>query len=184
MKEQRLFKILIGGDAAVGKTTLLYRYVDGIFKNDTTMTVGVEVRVKEVELESTKCQLQLWDLGGQQRFRFLMSNYVPGANGGVVLFDTTSMSSFVNIKKWTQLFRHKNKSLPIILVATKCDLEAYSIVKDYYANLKRKQLNMLDYIKTSAKTGLNVDTVFKSLAQTLIDNEKKGKKRKSLSKRD
>lgn len=171
MKKQRLLKILIGGNASVGKTTLLYRYIDGVFKEDTTMTVGVEFRVKEVELESTKCQLQLWDLSGQQRFRFMMEKYVPGADGALVLYDTTSMSSFVSIKKWTQLFRSKNKSLPIILVATKCDLEDYSIVKDYYAKLKVKKLNMLEYIKTSAKTGLNVKTVFKDLAQALVDNE-------------
>ncbi|MGV9206275.1 MAG: Rab family GTPase [Promethearchaeia archaeon] len=176
MKEQRLLKILIGGDASVGKTTLLYRYVDGVFKEDTTMTVGVEFRVKEVELESTKCQLQLWDLGGQERFRFLMEKYVSGADGALVLYDTTSMSSFISIRKWAQLFRRKNESLPIVLVATKCDLEDYSIVKDYYADLKRKKLKMLDYIKTSAKTGLNVNTVFKCLAKNLIENEKKKKK--------
>jgi small GTP-binding protein len=169
MKKQVLLKTLIAGDSGVGKTTLVHRYVRGEFIDSTTITVGVEFLLKEVEIaQNTSCHLQLWDIGGQERFRFMVKEYIPGARGALLLFDTTSWKSFVNIDKWTQLLRIYNKKLPIVLVATKYDLKEFSMVADYYAELKQKKLNMIDYIKTSSKTGLNVDDVFEILANHLI----------------
>lgn len=169
MKKQVLLKTLIAGDGRVGKTTLVHRYVRGEFINSTTITVGVEFLLKEVEIDqNTSCHLQLWDIGGQERFRFMVKQYIPGARGALLLFDTTSWKSFVNIDKWTQLLRIYNKKLPIVLVATKYDLKEFSMVADYYAELKQKKLNMIDYIKTSSKTGLNVGKVFEILSNHLI----------------
>jgi len=169
MKKQVLLKTLIAGDGRVGKTTLVHRYVRGEFIDSTTITVGVEFLLKEVEIDhNTSCHLQLWDIGGQERFRFMVKQYIPGARGALLLFDTTSWKSFVNIDKWTQLLRIYNKKLPIVLVATKYDLKEFSMVADYYAELKQKKLNMIDYIKTSSKTGLNVGKVFEILSNHLI----------------
>ncbi|MBD3254759.1 MAG: GTP-binding protein [Candidatus Lokiarchaeota archaeon] len=170
MKKRVLYKVLVAGDANVGKTTLVHRYVDGIFIDSATMTIGVEFVMEEIPINDVQVQLQIWDIGGQQRFRFMVEKYIPGAKGALLLFDTTNMTSFVNIEKWTKILRTHDESLPIILVATKCDLEEYSIVRDYYPELKQKKLNMLDYIKTSAKTGLNVEEVFKVLAKHLVNH--------------
>lgn len=169
MKKQVLLKTLIAGDSAVGKTTLLHRYIKGEFIDSKTITIGVDFFLKEVEIDNqTNCHLQLWDIGGQERFRFMVKKYIPGARGALLLFDTTSWKSFVNIDKWTQLLRIYDKSLPIVLVATKYDLKEFSMVADYYAELKQKKLNMIDYIKTSSKTGLNINEVFKILAKNII----------------
>lgn len=173
MKKQVLLKTLIAGDSGVGKTTLVHRYVKGKFIDSTTITVGVEFFLKEVEInQRTNCHLQLWDIGGQERFRFMVKKYIPGARGALLLFDTTNWKSFVNIDKWTQLLRIYDKNLPILLVATKYDLKDFSMVADYYADLKKKKLNMINYVKTSSKTGLNVEDVFKVLAKHLIDESK------------
>ncbi len=169
-KKQIVLKILVGGDAGVGKTTLLNRFTNGEFIDSSKMTVGAGFFSKFLELETVICQLQLWDVAGQERFRFLIDTYIPGARGALILYDTTSMTSFVNIQKWVQLVRQKNRKLPIIMVGTKADLEEFSIVSDYYAKLTQKKLNMLDYVKTSSKTGLNVDKSFEILAKYILSN--------------
>jgi small GTP-binding protein len=120
MKKQVLLKTLIAGDASVGKTTLCHRYITGEFINAITMTVGVEFLLKEIEvINNISCHLQIWDIGGQDRFRHMVKEYIPGARGALLLFDTTNWTSFVNIDKWTQLLRIYDKKLPIVLVATR-----------------------------------------------------------------
>ncbi len=173
MKKQVLLKTLIAGDASVGKTTLVHRFLEGKFIDTTTMTVGVEFFLKEIELENNiTCHLQIFDIGGQERFRYMVKEYIPGARGALLLFDTTSWKSFVNIDKWTQLLRIYDKNLPILLLATKYDLKEYSMVADYYAELKQKKLNMIDYIKTSSKTGLNVGKGFNILTEHIVNQQK------------
>ena len=169
MKRQYLFKILIAGDASVGKTTLAHRFVDGKFIDTSEMTIGVDFLLKQIQCEDIICQLQLWDIGGQTRFRFLVDKYIPGARGALLLFDITSMPSFVNIAKWVQILRIQDPNLPIVLVGTKYDLEEFTMVGDYYAELTRKRFNMIDYVKTSAKNGLNIDNVFTTLTEYLVE---------------
>lgn len=173
MKRQFFFKVLIAGDASVGKTTLVHRYVEGVFIDTATMTVGVDFLLTKLEIEDVVCQLQLWDIGGQERFRFMVDKYIPGAAGALLLFDITSMPSFVNIAKWVQILRTHDHKLPIVLVGTKYDLEEFSMVGDYYAELTKKRFQMIDYQKTSAKIGLNVEGVFDLLVRNLI--QKSGK---------
>ncbi len=164
-----MFKILVAGDASVGKTTLLHRFVEGGFIDTTTMTIGVDFLMKQFKMNNILVSLQLWDLGGQERFRFMVEQYTRGAHGALLLFDVTSMASFISIDKWQQLLRKRNEELPIILVGTKYDLEEFSMVADYYAKLTQKRFNMINYVKTSAKWGLNVDDVFILLVKFLIN---------------
>ena len=173
MKRQFFFKLLIAGDASVGKTTLVHRFVDEVFVDTTTMTLGVDFLLRQIDFEDSTAQLQLWDIGGQVRFRFMVDKFIPGAAGALLLFDITSMPSFVNIAKWVQILRTHDHKLPIMLVGTKYDLEEFSMVGDYYAELTKKRFQMIDYVKTSAKMGLNVDGTFDLLVRYLI--QKSGK---------
>jgi Ras-related protein Rab-1A len=170
MKKKVVLKILITGDSQVGKTTLLYRYIEDEFVDTTTMTVGVEFSYKELQFNNTIVQLQIWDIGGQERFRFMVDKYIKGAHGALLLFDTTSMKSFVNVKKWERLLRKENSDLPILLVGTKADLDEFSVVQDYYPELTAKKLEMVDYLKTSSKLGLKVDEAFKILCKDILNN--------------
>ncbi|TXT61762.1 MAG: Small GTP-binding domain protein [Promethearchaeota archaeon] len=171
MKKKVVLKILITGDSQVGKTTLLYRYIEDEFIDTTTMTVGVEFNYKELQFDNTITQLQLWDVGGQERFRFMVDKYIKGADGALLLFDTTSMKSFVNVKRWEDLLRKENSDLPIVLVGTKADLDEFSVVQDYYPKLTAKKLEMVDYLKTSSKLGLKVDDAFEILCKEILDNK-------------
>ena len=119
MQKYFLFKILVGGDGGVGKTTLLRRYVNGKFDDSTIMTVGVDFFVKEISLNfnnsKMKCSLQLWDLGGQKQFRHLMSSYVMGARGALLLIDLTRLPEIKAVLEWVNIIRMHDIDIPIIL---------------------------------------------------------------------
>jgi small GTP-binding protein len=176
MKQLMALKFVVLGDGGVGKTTLLHRYVEGRFMDTSTMTIGVEFLTKQIELNSTNSQsylinLILWDISGQMRFRFMIERYMRGAAGALILFDITNMTSFVNIEKWVQLTKKYYRNLPMVLIAAKCDLEEFSMVADIYAKKTQTRFGMVDFIKTSSKTGLNVDTAFESLVDYVIKSK-------------
>ncbi|MHA1660250.1 MAG: GTP-binding protein [Promethearchaeota archaeon] len=169
--KQIVLKLLMLGDGGVGKTTLLHRYVKRIFLDSTTMTIGVEFLTKQIMLDSLVCQLVLWDITGQQRFRHLIEQYMKGASGALILFDITNMTSFVNIGKWMSLVRKYYERLPVILIAAKCDLEEFSMVGDLYAKKTQKRFEMIDHVKTSSKTGLNVDLAFETITKYVLKSK-------------
>ncbi len=170
--KQIALKFLVLGDGGVGKTTLLHRYVKGKFLNTATMTIGVEFLSKQIQMNGIICQLILWDISGQDRFRFMIDKYMRGASGALLLFDTTNMTSFVNIGKWVNLVRKYYQNLPILLIAAKCDLEEFSIVGDIYAKKTKERFGMVDFIKTSSKSGMNVKLAFETLANYIVQLKK------------
>ena len=95
-----LFKICIFGDGGVGKTTLLNRYVLGLFKDDSKMTIGVDFRMKQLKVNEKIVTLQIWDFAGEERFRFLLPHYITGASGGIFMYDITRYSSLKNLNEW------------------------------------------------------------------------------------
>ena len=164
-----IFKILIAGNASVGKTSLLRRYVDGMFDESSIMTVGVDFYTKKITFDNSQCNLQLWDLGGQERFRHLLDNFVMGARGALLLFDLTRMPIIRDILEWVNIARLHDINLPIILVGAKLDLDDLIAVDDDSAINLKNTFNMIDYIKTSAKTGYNVEKVFEIISKQLIN---------------
>lgn len=167
-----VFKILVAGDGGVGKTTLLRRYVDRTFDESTIETVGVDFFLKQFENETGACSLQLWDLGGQERFRHLLEDFIMGARGALLLFDLTRMPNINDLLNWVNILRIHDFNLPILLVGTKLDLEDAIAVDDESGFNIKNAFNMLDYIKTSSKTGHNVDLVFDVMVKDLIAKNK------------
>ena len=169
-----VIKVLIGGNGGVGKTSLLNRYVSGTFVKKFSMTVGVAFYNKSFNLSfnssSAVCSLQLWDLGGQERFRFLITNYVLGAKLGLILFDITNFTSFDDVKKWERLLRSRDKELPLLLVGTKCDLIDAFTIEDADALALAKKLKCFGYLKTSSRYGVNIDKVFKFASEYYLKN--------------
>ncbi len=173
MEESYLFKIVIGGQGAVGKTTLLHRYLNGTFLQHSGMTIGVAFHAKQFSLEGVqkKVKLSLWDLGGQERFRFLQANYSKGAKAAVVFFDMTRIGTMMQVREWVDMFRsHAGADIPIILGGTKLDLVPPEQVEDvnHLARETVSELGLDCCIPTSSKTGENVDLIFQSITDTLI----------------
>jgi small GTP-binding protein len=167
------FKIMVGGDGGVGKTTLLRKYVTGTFSTDTHMTIGIEFHVKQMVHEGQPYSLQLWDLGGQDRFRFMLSSYCLGATGALLLFDLTRMSSLDDLGEWvSEVLRKQNPALPILCCGTKADVvEDRSVPYDMGVSTA-KALNCFGYAEVSAKTGQNVERVFELLVDKIIKTKK------------
>ncbi|MHA2036746.1 MAG: Rab family GTPase [Promethearchaeota archaeon] len=166
-----IFKIITGGDGGVGKTTLLYRYVEGKFLINTKATLGVEFFWKVFVTEGKKLDLQLWDFGGQQVFRHILKNYATGANGALLLFDLTSESSLEQIDEWVDIFRENEPNLPIIFLGTKLDLTDLIIVEDKDALHFKEKYDFIDYIKVSSKTDENVNLAFQLLVNEIIKHQ-------------
>ncbi len=168
MPKHFLFKVLTAGEGGVGKTTLLRRYIEGQFIADTKLTVGVEFFVKELDVDDNHCTLQLWDFGGQERFRFLLKNYVKGAKGAFLMFDLTRIDTVRTFEEWVGILRSSVPDLPILLVGTKLDLEDQILLDEEYIKELRDEYKLFDYMKISSKTGQNVNEIIEVLVRRIL----------------
>jgi len=168
MVKTKVLKTLIAGEGGVGKTTLLHRYIDGYFMKDTKMTIGVEFHLKELTIDDKKVLLQLWDFGGQERFRFLLKSYAKGAKGAIIMFDLTRPITLENIEDWVNICRGDQSDFPILFVGSKVDLtELINIKEDFIFEFLDK-FDLFNYLRVSSKTGQNVELTFELLAKEII----------------
>ncbi|MFW9901211.1 MAG: Rab family GTPase [Candidatus Thorarchaeota archaeon] len=170
MEKPILLKVITAGDGGVGKTTLLYRYIEGKFLVDTKMTIGVEFFLKELKIDGKKILLQVWDFGGQDHFRPLLSNYATGARGALMLFDLTRPSSLSRIDQWVNICRQNNPGIPIIFLGTKLDLIDVNTIREEFALKYMEKYDFFNYLEISSKTGKNVNLAFELLAKELVKN--------------
>ncbi len=171
---QKVLKIIVGGDGGVGKTTLLKQFCYDQYCDDQTLTVGNEIFVKKAKIEEHPLFLQIWDLGGQDRFRFMLSEFLKGAAGAIIAFDVKRRKSFLDLKEWIQMFRETNDELPILLIATKKDLGYHPTLNEDIAKSLVEEYGLITFVEISSKDNLNVDLPFKVLLKHLMDcNEEK-----------
>ncbi|MFW9827624.1 MAG: Rab family GTPase [Candidatus Thorarchaeota archaeon] len=164
------FKILLLGDASVGKTSFTKRYCYNIFNPSERLTIGVDFHVKTIELNEKKIKLQLWDVGGEERFRFLLPTYCLGANAAFLLYDITRPSTLDNISEWLNIVRQKGGPIPIMLVGAKLDLEKSQrqIDRDYGIQIAEKN-EMASFVEISAKENVNVEEAFQVLTDLTLE---------------
>jgi small GTP-binding protein len=165
-----LLKVITCGEGGVGKTTLLHRYIEGEFLTETLMTIGVEFHLKEINIEERRILLQVWDFGGQDHFRSLLTSYARGARGALLLFDLTRPSSLNKIDQWVDICRRENPDIPIIFLGTKLDLKDQITIDDTFALYFKEKFGFFDYLKISSKTGENVNKAFELLAKKLVSD--------------
>jgi len=166
-----VFKIVTAGDGGVGKTTLLHRYVTNIFLSDTSMTIGVQLHLKQLVLEGTTYTLQLWDLGGQERFRFVLPQYVNGARGALLVFDLTRVQSTFDLESsWLPVLRGGNPNLPVLLVGTKKDMISPSnpMIDPAIPEKLVKDNHLYGYMEVSSESGENVEQTFIMLLEAML----------------
>ncbi len=135
------------------------------------MTIGVEFFLKEVEINNHHCTLQLWDFGGQQRFRFLLESYVLGAKGALLLFDLTRPITLEKLEQWIEICRKNDPDLPILFLGTKTDLVDDIMVADDYALEFKEAFNLFDFLKVSSKSGDNVHIAFDLLTKKILERQ-------------
>ena len=169
-----IFKVLLIGNSDVGKSSLILRYVDQIWNDVFVPTIGVDFKVKSLEIEKKSIKLQIWDTAGQERFRNVISSYFKGAHGILLIFDITSRGSFKELENWLgEVERNASSQILKILIGNKCDLEEErEISKDEGEAFAMR--NGMQYIETSAKINTNVNEAFEALAKIMVEyNNKK-----------
>ncbi|MFX1236974.1 MAG: Rab family GTPase [Promethearchaeota archaeon] len=164
------FKIMMLGDASVGKTSLTIRYISGNFLEDLKLTIGVDFYSKIIKFMEKSVKLQIWDFGGEKRFRFLLSQYCKGANGAFFLYDTTNKQSLEHLSDWTQIVREHAGNIPIILVGSKSDLKEFKVVEEEEGIRSTRKYNLAGFIELSSKTGENVAEAFNQMTTILFQN--------------
>eukprot|EP01029_Cantina_marsupialis_P004214 TRINITY_DN141_c0_g1_i1.p1 TRINITY_DN141_c0_g1~~TRINITY_DN141_c0_g1_i1.p1 ORF type:complete len:221 (+),score=53.80 TRINITY_DN141_c0_g1_i1:106-768(+) len=172
-------KVLLIGDSAVGKSSLLARYADNEYNPNFITTIGVDFRICSFEHKDKAVKLHTWDTSGQERFQAITSTYYRGSDGIIMVYDLTDPDSLVNIKtRWLPMIdRYAKRGVKLILVGNKCDL----IDEDGTIPNTRQEIDTdlidqlceernMTHIKTSAKEGLCVNGAFFSLIDTVIDS--------------
>jgi small GTP-binding protein len=125
MSYDYLFKLIIVGDSGVGKSSLLKRFIDGLFNSNYDLTIGVEFGAKIIDIQDKKIKLQLWDTAGQESFRSLTKSYYRGSAGIILVYDITKRQSFTNLESWIKDIESVNKTnVPIMVIGNKVDLYA------------------------------------------------------------
>ncbi|MHA2038000.1 MAG: Rab family GTPase [Promethearchaeota archaeon] len=164
------YKISIFGDRDVGKTTLVNRYITNEFHEKIQVTLGASIHVKILEVENGKITLQVWDFGGQRRFRFMISSYARGSAGGIFMFDLTNYESLIALNEWLPEFGKSVRSIPLIMVGSKLDLEQQRVIKKDEVLDMMKSYKFYKYIECSSKTGENVESVFRELVSKILED--------------
>ncbi len=162
----RVFKIIVGGDGGIGKTTLLKVLCGECYANQN-MTIGFEIFTKKVVSDRHKDTLQIWDLSGQDHFRFLLPDYFKGAHGVVLGFDMSRRTSFLNLRTWMTILMSKCPEAPIILIATKSDLGYHPTLSRSLAEDFVIKFNIIDLVEVSAKNHINIEQPFKKLVESI-----------------
>jgi len=163
-----IFKVLLLGDSSVGKTCFLLRYSDDTFVENHISTIGLDYRLKMINLADNKIvKMQIWDTAGQDRFRAITKNYYKGAHGIILMFDVTSNLSFNNIKNWLlQIKENTSDKIQIVLVGNKIDaINRRAVSKEEAEKLAREY--SLKYFETSAKENTNVQETFSFLTKEI-----------------
>ncbi|XP_010552997.1 PREDICTED: ras-related protein RABE1d [Tarenaya hassleriana] len=163
-----LIKLLLIGDSGVGKSCLLLRFSDDTFTTSFITTIGIDFKIRTVELDGKRIKLQIWDTAGQERFRTITTAYYRGAMGILLVYDVTDESSFNNIRNWMKnIEQHASDNVNKILVGNKADMDESKRAVPTSKGQALADEYGIQFFETSAKTNYNVESVFLSIARDI-----------------
>ncbi|KAK6943697.1 Small GTPase [Dillenia turbinata] len=174
------------GIRGVGKSCLLLRFSDGSFTTSFITTIGIDFKIRTIELDGKRIKLQIWDTAGQERFRTITTAYYRGAMGILLVYDVTDESSFNNIRNWIRnIEQHASDNVNKILVGNKADMDESKRAVPTSKGQALADEYGIKFFETSAKTNLNVEEVFFSIArdikQRLAETDSKAEKKPLVS---
>jgi Ras-related protein Rab-1A len=161
-----LFKMLLIGDAGVGKSCMLLRYCDDSYSNSYICTIGVDFKIKTIRHNEKTIKLQIWDSAGQERFNAIILSYFRGSHGIIIVYDVTDRMTFDNVDKWIkQCDKYASSNVHKILIGTKNDVPDDKRQVSYEEGKIFAQARGMSFLETSSKNSTNIDKAF----TTLID---------------
>ncbi len=168
------FKISVVGDRAVGKTSLIDRFVNDKFEGDYIATMGVNITLKNVIMDNIPIQLMLWDIGGAEQWARVRKMFYRGSSGVILVYDVTRPATFLNVTHFLQaLEKTIQKKIPFILLGNKNDLKELKKIQPETAKNLMEAANAVMFFESSAKTGRNVEKAFKLMGKACLDAVKK-----------
>jgi len=166
-----LFILVLIGDSGVGKSCLLLRFADDKWTDSYISTIGVDFKIRTIELDQKTIKLQIWDTAGQERFRTISSTYYRGAHGIIVVYDVTNRVSFDNVQRWlSEIDKYARENVNKLLVGNKADAAEGADSSRQVAmddGKKFAESKDIPFLETSAKTGTFVDTAFLMMAHEI-----------------
>ena len=160
-------QLLMIGDSGVGKTCLLLRYANDSFSPTFITTIGIDFKIKNVDIDGKRIKLQIWDTAGQERFRTITTSYFRGAQGILLVYDVTDRRSFESIRNWvSQIQQHADVHVNKILVGNKCDMLDEKVVSTEEGQKLSKEFG-IDFFECSAKNNINVEQAFIGLGRSV-----------------
>uniref|UniRef100_A0A1J3DPG8 Ras-related protein RABA4b n=1 Tax=Noccaea caerulescens TaxID=107243 RepID=A0A1J3DPG8_NOCCA len=172
-KVDYVFKVVLIGDSAVGKSQLLARFARDEFSMDSKATIGVEFQTRTLVIEEKSVKAQIWDTAGQERYRAVTSAYYRGAVGAMLVYDITKRETFDHIPRWLEELRaHADKNRVIILIGNKSDLEDQRAVPTEDAK-EFAEKEGLFFLETSALNATNVENSFNTLMTQIFNTVNK-----------
>jgi Ras-related protein Rab-5C len=160
IKRKKPSKVVIIGDSNVGKTCIIERFIHNTFEK-TQPTIGAcHFNKKYMDVD-----LDIWDTAGQERFRSMIPMYFKGSKGIIICFDITDVNTFEGAKKWIKEIEQNVEKGRVFLVGNKCDLEDRKVPSEMVSNYAHS--NDYEYIETSAKENINIDVLFKKIAEKI-----------------
>ncbi|CAG0886809.1 unnamed protein product [Cyprideis torosa] len=165
------FKLVLLGESAVGKSSLVLRFVKGQFHEYQESTIGAAFLSQTVCLDDTTVKFEIWDTAGQERYHSLAPMYYRGAQAAIVVYDITNQDTFARAKTWVrELQRQASPNIVIALAGNKADLASKRMVEYEEAQAYAEE-NQLLFMETSAKTAMHVNDIFLAIAQKLPKSE-------------
>lgn len=162
-----LFKLLLIGDSGVGKTCVLFRFSEDAFNSTFISTIGIDFKIRTIELDGKKIKLQIWDTAGQERFRTITTAYYRGAMGIMLVYDITNEKSFENIRNWIRnIEEHASQDVEKMILGNKCDMNDRRMVSKERGE-KLAIEHGIKFMETSAKASINVEEAFFTLARDI-----------------
>lgn len=164
------YKVVLVGDSGVGKTSLILKFVDNIFNEESVSNMGVDCKTKVITVKGKKVALVIWDTAGQERFRTISGSFYNGAKGIIIVYDITDEESFRSVQIWaTEIDRYvQNSDIQQLLVGNKSDLSEKRAVSKTAAEETAEKIQV-KYFETSAKSGENVEKIFETLVQDILE---------------
>ncbi|XP_059312418.1 ras-related protein RABA3-like [Lycium ferocissimum] len=164
-----VFKVVVIGDSAVGKTQVLSRFAKNEFCFDSKSTIGVEFQTRTVSIQSKVIKAQIWDTAGQERYRAVTSAYYRGALGAMLVYDITKRQTFDHVARWVEELRaHADNSIVIMLIGNKADLvDSRAVPTEDAVEFAERQ--GLFFSETSAFSGHNVESAFLKLLEEIFN---------------
>eukprot|EP01134_Creolimax_fragrantissima_P004062 CFRG4062T1 len=162
-----LFKLLLIGDSGVGKTCVLFRFSDDSYNSTFISTIGIDFKIRTIEMDGKKIKLQIWDTAGQERFRTITTAYYRGAMGILLVYDVTCEKSFDNIRQWIKnIEAHASEDVEKMILGNKCDIEDKRAVATERGTALASEYS-IPFLETSAKNNINVEQAFTEMASAI-----------------